>query len=520
MIHLFSSLLVLISAYQQLLEPFVAHSFTSSSLPLTYYPSSDALCSVSYQTSGTLTAWVRFAALPTSSQEFFFVQGSGKNNVKASMGIDGSVQVEVNTLCAGVVITLSSLPTLVWLHIGVSIQPSWQLIASVIGWNGVQTSQTKPILPYVMYDSSVSFIALGGRAPVSNSDMADARFYENALSLSDIANDAAVGTCQSGCLFCSGPLCIYYTLIGKNTAKTVNAISEPISLGLTQDHTSYAFTGWFYFTETDAGYRTLFRLTLTSNNCCNIGDRVMVILLVKDTNSLQFPYDTPTATNSYLPNLSLPVTLTQVGYQNKWVYVATSLSNGWNTNCYGLFSDTSLTCVTGATAAGGNLAWGVTATSRLYLGDPYHFSIIGKEADARMFFQPWTEAQFNSMFQQRKLTCVDNCSNCSDLMACTSCINGFYLSGGQCLRCSSCCQTCTGVSTNCIVCASTCSQSPPICTRTLSFRLSSFLPNVHLQQSLELPSLRLRVLPPALHCRALSVHLSQRLFPFRSCLCW
>lgn len=132
------------------------------------------------------------------------------------------------------------------------------------------------------------------------------------------------------------------------------------------------------------------------------------------------------------------------------------MKNGFGTLCFGLLSDSTLTCNTG-TPGGINLVWGSAGIPKIYYGDNFSQSIIGKEVDGRYYTQGLTEADFNDRFAQRKVICMYNCQTCSDFLTCSLCVAGFYLSGGKCLRCSSCCGSCTGPgNSSCTSCAPSC----------------------------------------------------------------
>ena len=138
------------------------------------------------------------------------------------------------------------------------------------------------------------------------------------------------------------------------------------------------------------------------------------------------------------------------------MFIAGSVNNGFSTLCFGLITYSVLTCHTG-TPGGSNLVWGTAGTPMLYYGDNFMYSIIGKEVDARYYTTGLTEADFNARFSQRKVLCVLNCQTCSAFLTCSLCTAGFYLAGGVCNRCNSCCIVCSGPGhSSCISCAPSC----------------------------------------------------------------
>lgn len=143
-----------------------------------------------------------------------------------------------------------------------------------------------------------------------------------------------------------------------------------------------------------------------------------------------------------------------MGYQNKWVFVGASVKAGKGLLCYGLYSDITITCVnfdSGST----NLVWGTAGSPKILYGDTHASSIIGKEVDKRYYPRGLELADFSNLFTQRKAACAVGCGVCLDLVTCSQCVAGYYLSGGGCIKCFSGCATCSGVSeSQCVTCSS------------------------------------------------------------------
>lgn len=137
--------------------------------------------------------------------------------------------------------------------------------------------------------------------------------------------------------------------------------------------------------------------------------------------------------------------------------MAASVANGTGLLCYGLFIYNSLIC--GSVTTGEmNLPWGTAGTPRMYYGDSFHNSIVGKEVDVRYYATGLSESEFNSLFTERKLACSLHCQVCSDLVTCSQCKEGWYLDGSSnCIRCNTCCVRCTGPGNSaCLSCAPSC----------------------------------------------------------------
>lgn len=147
--------------------------------------------------------------------------------------------------------------------------------------------------------------------------------------------------------------------------------------------------------------------------------------------------------------------------------MAASVINGSGLLCYGLYSDSCLTCVS-ETPGGMNLPWGAAGVPKIYYGDAFYRSIIGKESDARYYATGLSECDLNTLFTQRKAACSLHCQICSDLVTCTQCEIGLYLdANSNCVLCNACCVECTGPGNSaCLSCAPLCiSTAPTTCIR-------------------------------------------------------
>ena len=119
---------------------------------------------------------------------------------------------------------------------------------------------------------------------------------------------------------------------------------------------------------------------------------------------------------------------------------------------YALYSENALHSVS-LDSGSINSAWGTTGTPNINYGDSYR-SIVGKVVDVRYYPRGLEAADFTQLFTQRKAVCVRSCQVCIDLVTCSQCTAGYYLSGGTCLRCFMGCATCSGAGeTQCISCS-------------------------------------------------------------------
>lgn len=284
LLHLFL-LFALHFAYQQLTHPTSPHIFHSADPPLHFLPSSDALCSATYASAYSLSAWVIFHVLPFASQEFFLLEtNSGVSALQALQNADGSVTVNIGSCSNFPVLQIAGLPVLVWIHIGVTVNSYSHAMASAITWSGIQVIEVQQaLLPFLPYDPGASRITLGGSNSVSaNAEMVDARFYTSPLTASDLLFVAGAGQCRADCYSpCDGPVC-YYSLVSHDATISLNADIHDLSFSYARVDSKYSFAGWFFFEETDStGWRTLFRLTETANNIGTIGDRILLLELGK-----------------------------------------------------------------------------------------------------------------------------------------------------------------------------------------------------------------------------------------------
>ena len=152
-------------------------------------------------------------------------------------------------------------------------------------------------------------------------------------------------------------------------------------------------------------------------------------------------------------------------YKDQWVFVASSASNNLITICFALYTDVSLTCATIAPLSP-IITWG-TVGGQIYFGDLFLGSIVGKETDCRYYSTSLSQAELTTLFTQRKAVCIPHCLTCSDIVTCTQCVSGWYLSGSNtCISCNPCCGACTGAGdTACTSCAPLCvSTGPNTCT--------------------------------------------------------
>lgn len=309
---------VSVASYQQLLEPLIPHYFYAADAPLIFLSSSEALWSVSYTSSYSLTAWVFFHALPSGSLQFFLLETSpGRQAIQALQNSNGSVTIKVET-CSLQNLELTGLPTLVWIHIGVSLGSYSQALASAVAWAKTQSTSVWAMpSSFQVYDPTSSRIVLGGsRSVADNSAMVDARFYDAALSQADMLTVAGTSSCPSECFgLCSATFeaCYYFPLMKRNTEKRLNSEVIEFAFNYKRTDSSYSSTGWYWFEEINSSsFRCLFQLTqTTSTRWGDVGDRLMYIELDKGSNSITIDFDSKDqGTNLQLQWLPLPVSNT------------------------------------------------------------------------------------------------------------------------------------------------------------------------------------------------------------------
>jgi len=306
---------LLIGAYYQLIPPHIAHTFVSTGPCLTFVPSEDEFCSLTYSAAYAITAWVLFDPTPTSAQEIFQVRGPSLNAILAFRNPNGSVVVYIKPYCYYYPLAVSGFSTPEWVHIGISISSYSEIVISAIDWDGQQYLTVQPTtLSFPITGPDLNpLISLGGGS-VADTAMADARFYTSSLSAAQMVVIANAGICPSECFgACFGPTiteCSYVDISSRDTVITATTAGVSDWNYITPDEDDkYGFTGWFFFTESDTGTRTLCRFTYTLADCCTVGDRVMLLLLIKNggAGSLSLHFDTNAGPNQFLPALALPV---------------------------------------------------------------------------------------------------------------------------------------------------------------------------------------------------------------------
>jgi len=433
-----------------------------------------------------LSSWIKVSTLPTGTVKPATLQTSSKTNL--GLGIDslGNIWAYAD-LYTGSAVSITASQVLVanaWLLVA-GCACGDQLSIAAVQYQGFASFASLAVLSsFIEYDPRHSLIqAYDGATALTAQMMALTLTIDSCLTADVLTSQAAA--CSPYCESCTNPASCseYVQLVDPFTAATVTH-ATPLTISATdwrfdgRDYSSLdiAVTGWFRNTYTGS-----MNLIKVANNPCEAGAlpqegcRVLSLYANTGTTTLSQFFDTAM-------NVNVGITSTLAGFElDKWYFFTASNCAGTaiSYQCISSFSSTNMSppaCSSTAITAPSFPFHRSSATASISLGTTIAGGITGQILDVRYYQSRCiasTEAQ--SLLTKKQGPCLPGCSLCTPPATCQTCIDGYYLNSGNCLRCNSCCQTCAlgSASYQCITCASACTLVANTCLRNHLFSLLS-----------------------------------------------
>lgn len=442
----------------------VEFSATSAPLVLTAY--ADELFQLSYDSSYGLVLWVKWGLPPSATSTVAQLSNGVQMLLSVTQRTDGRWTASTTSSSGVETITSPVLSLIAWTHIGVSVCSVTGLLSLyVTEWQGL-TAFSSVSASFLSLDPRQTTLTLGSGVV---GQVLDCRMSISCLTPSDISAIVTSTTCHDQCPGnCFGPgdrSCNdYIQLIDELVPWTVTSNyytwtrDDPHLQGHSFGSYFYSFTGWFYQTSISGSWNNLFRSQSLPGDMGVVGQRLFTIFQ-QSSNYLHITADFSSIVND-ITNVNYPVSANQPNILNNWMFVGASLSPTLRSVCYAFSpTDVNTHCTTFPTPSTNNLMWGTTATSALFIGDPYFNGIIGKIADGRYYFGTnLLITDMDARYQARKVGLGTGCASMTSPFECSSCTSGYFLdSASQCKLCNACCLACTGAGNmSCSGCAPPC----------------------------------------------------------------
>lgn len=401
--------------------------WSSSSAPISLSSGLDLFYPFTASQDYSLLAWTR---LPPSSQSFLSLSQATVPSlqlVKQSNGdYSATARTAAWTLVGG---NISGDVARKWTHVAVvACSSDRELRISLSMWKLPASRTAIPASDvFVGFDPTVSVITYGGTP--EGGEILDVQLQLSCLSASDIDNIVTAAgchvTCQNSCFGPGNLACSSYIQLTNPfipATVTPSSITWPLADLVFADHSlvssDYSYTGWYYITAMST-VNNLFRASVTPQECCGNGSRVMALFIRSYHVELRFDNSASTQVSVDSP---------KSGFIGKWLFVSASVSSIKESYiCHGLFEDINLQC-TKTLFTGINYEWGANPASYLSIGHASYPGLTGLIVDNRYYPQTFLSGNtFESAYQQRKQFCVSDCQICSSPFECSLCQPGFVL---------------------------------------------------------------------------------------------